>query len=157
MKKFFFDCGTRDVTASIGVLALRVMIGLMMLIGHGLPKLQGYTERKDLFPVPDFFPLKYLSPPLSLMMAIGAEVGAAALIILGLATRPAAFFLGMTMVVAAFNFHAAAPWFVKPPTIYDAKELAVLYLVPMIVLILTGAGSYSLDAGLYRESKRRRW
>jgi putative oxidoreductase len=157
MKKFLFDCGTRDTTASIGIAGLRLMIGLMMLIGHGLPKIQEYAARKDLFYVPDFFPLKYLSPPLSLMFTIGAEVGAAALIILGLATRPAAFFLGMTMVVAAFDFHGAAPWFVKPPTIYDAKELALLYLIPMLVLILTGAGSYSFDAGLYRESKRRRW
>lgn len=157
MKKFLFDCGTRDATASIGIAALRLMIGLMMMIGHGLPKLQEYGARKDLFFVPDFFPLKYISPPLSLMVSIGAEVGAAALIILGLATRPAAFFLGMTMVVAAFDFHEAAPWFVKPPTIVEAKELAILYLIPMIALILTGAGSFSCDAGLYRESKRRRW
>lgn len=157
MRKFLFDCGTRDVTASIGIAALRVMIGLMMFIGHGLPKLQEYGTRKDLFYVPDFFPLKYLSPPLSLMLSIGAEVGAALLIIVGLATRPAAFVMAMAMVVAAFDFHGSSPWFVKPPTNYDAKELALLYLIPMIALILTGAGSYSFDAGLYREGKRRRW
>lgn len=157
MKKFLFDCGTRDATASVGILALRVMIGLMMLIGHGIPKIQEYSARKDLFYVPDFFPLKYLSPPLSLMACIAAEVGAAALIILGLATRPAAFVLGFAMVVVAFGFHGSAPWFVKPPTVTDAKELGLLYLIPMIAIILSGAGAYSIDAGLYREGKRRRW
>jgi hypothetical protein len=32
-----------------------------------------------------------------------------------------------------------------------------MYLIPAIVIIFTGAGSWSLDATLYRESKRRRW
>ena len=157
MKKFLFDCGTRDATASQGVLALRVMLGLMMLFGHGIPKIAGYAAHKDLFYVPDFFPLSYLSPPLSLMACIGAEVGASILILLGLATRPAAFVLGFSLVVAVFGAQAAAPWFVAPPTVLNAKELGLLYLIPLVAIILTGAGAYSLDAGLYRESKRRRW
>jgi putative oxidoreductase len=157
MKKFLFDCGTRDATASLGLLALRVMIGLMMLIGHGLPKLQGYAARKDLFYVPDFFPLKFMSPQVSLAAAITAEFGASVLIIIGLATRPAAFLLGFGMVVAAFGFHGTSPWFVSPPTTYDAKELALLYLIPMIAIILAGGGSFSLDAVIHKEGKRRRW
>jgi putative oxidoreductase len=157
MKKFLFDCGTRDVTASVGILALRVLVGCMMFFGHGLPKLQEYSARKDLFYVPDFFPLKYMSPPVSLMASITAEFGASFLIILGLATRPAAFLLGFTMVVAVFGFHQSAPWFVKPPTIMEAKELGLLYLIPMIVLILSGGGLFSVDSVLYKESKRRRW
>ncbi|MEI8038676.1 MAG: DoxX family protein [Verrucomicrobiota bacterium] len=157
MKKFLFDCGTRDATASQGVFVLRVMIGLMMIFGHGIPKIAGYAAHKDLFYVPDFFPLRYLSPQLSLLACIGAEVGASIFIILGLATRPAAFVLGFSLVVAVFGFYAAAPWFVSLPTLVESKELGLLYLIPMIALILTGAGAYSLDAGLYRESKRRRW
>lgn len=157
MKRFLFDCGTRDATASAGFLALRVMTGLMMLCGHGWPKLMEFSQRKDLFYVPDFFPLKYLSPPVSLGAAVTAEVGASILIILGLATRPAAFLLGCTMVVAVFDFHQAAPWFVKPPTIMEAKELGLMYLIPMIVIILSGGGLFSADAALYKESKRRRW
>ncbi len=157
MKKFFFDCGTRDGQASLGIAALRAMVGLMMLIGHGIPKIYSYAAAKELFPVPGFFPFSLMSAPLSMMACIFAEVVAAALIIIGLATRPAAFILGFTMVVAAFSYHASAPWFVKPPTIMDAKELALMYLIPMIALILTGAGAYSLDSTLYRDPKRRRW
>ena len=156
MKKFLFDCGTRDATASIGILALRVMIGLMMLVGHGIPKIQNFAVMKDKFYVPDFFPLKYMSPPVSLMTCIGAEVGASILIILGLATRPAAFLLGFNMVVAAFAVHGSAVWFMGPG-VTVSKEPALLYLVPMIAIILAGAGAFSLDAGILQESKRRRW
>jgi len=157
MKRFFFDCGTRDTIASIGILALRVMIGLMMLIGHGLPKIRNFEAILEKgFPVPDFFPLKMMSQAVSLMATIGAEVGAAALIILGLATRPAAFVLGFTMVVAAFSVMADAPWFLGPG-VTAAKEPALLFLIPMIAIILTGAGSYSLDASIHKEGKRRRW
>lgn len=157
MKKFFFDCGTRDAQASIGLLALRIMVGLMMIIGHGIPKLYDFSSRKDFFYVPDFFPFYFMSSQVSLGVCIFAEVVAATLVIIGLATRSAAFMLGFAMVVAAFGFLGTAPWFVKPPTIMDAKELSLMYLIPMIALILTGSGSYSLDSMLYRDSKRRRW
>jgi putative oxidoreductase len=157
MKKFLFDCGTRDATASAGILILRVLTGLMMLVGHGLPKIQNYGAILEKgFPVPDFFPLKFMSPAVSLLATIGAEVGAAALIILGLATRPAAFVLGFTMVVAAFSVHGGSPWFLGPG-VTAAKEPALLFLIPMVAIILSGAGSLSLDAVIYKEGKRRRW
>jgi putative oxidoreductase len=156
MKKFFFDCGTRDATASLGILALRLLIGSMMFFGHGIPKIQNFAAIKNTFYVPDFFPLKYMSPPVSLIACITAEVGASILIILGLATRPAAFFFGFSMVVAAFAVHGTAPWFISP-SVAVAKEPALLYLVPMFAIILSGAGAFSLDAGIYREGKRRRW
>lgn len=155
MKKFFFDCGTRDTTASVALLALRVMIGLMMFIGHGLPKLQGFSSIKKWY-VPDFFPLHYMSPSVSLVATIIAELGASALIILGLATRPAAFVLGFAMVVAAFGVHGADPWFMGPG-VPAAKEMALLYLIAMIAIILAGGGAFSLDAAIHKDGKRRRW
>lgn len=155
MKKILFDCGTRDTTASLGILALRMMTGLMMLIGHGLPKIQGYSMLKDKFEL-KVFPFQYFAPSLNLILCIAAEVGAAALIVIGLCTRPAAFVLGFTMVVAAFGVHGADPWFMAQG-VPAAKEPALLYLIPMIAIILTGGGSFSLDAAIYKEGKRRRW
>ncbi|RYD39647.1 MAG: DoxX family protein [Verrucomicrobiaceae bacterium] len=157
MKRFFFDCGTRDATASVGFLALRLLVGLMMLIGHGLPKIWAYKESSATFPVPASFPFNLLSSPMSMSLCIVAEVGAAALIIVGFATRPAAFVLGLCMTVAAFGWLGAAPWFQSTPTLVETKELPVMYLIPMIAIILSGAGSYSLDAIIHKEGKRRRW
>ena len=155
MKKLLFDCGTRDATASLGLLFLRVCIGLLMMIGHGIPKIQAFADKKDKFPVPDFFPLKYMSPPISLMATIGTEVGCAALIILGLATRPAAFIFAFTMIVAAFNIHSSGPWFIGGAP--GAKEPALLYMIPAIAILLAGAGSYSIDATILKEGRRRKW
>jgi putative oxidoreductase len=156
MKKFLFDCGTRDPNAAGGLLALRVMTGAMMLFGHGIPKLMAFGKIKDGFPVPDFFPLSFMSPPISLLATIFAEVVCALCLILGIATRPAAFLLGFAMVVAAFNIHAGAPWFIGPG-VTSAKEPALLYLVPMLAIIFTGAGLHSLDARIIKDSRRRRW
>ena len=149
MKKFLFDCGTRDLTASIGLFVLRVSIGLMMLLGHGIPKIKNFDKLKAAWFVPDFFPLKYMSPQVSLMATIGAEVVAAGLLIIGFATRPAAFIFAFAMVIAAFDKHASDP--------FGVKELALMYLVGGVVILLTGAGSWSLDAGIHKEGKRRRW
>jgi putative oxidoreductase len=93
-----------------------------------------------------------MSHPVSLMATIGAELGAAALIVLGLATRPAAFVLGFAMVVAAFQVHGGGPWFLPAD---GAKEPALLYLFACVVLIITGAGKASLDSAIYKEKKRR--
>ncbi len=155
MKNFLFHCGTRDTTASIGILFLRVATGLMMMIGHGIPKIQKFEAMKEGFKVPDFFPLNLMSPFFSLMATIGAEVGCSALIILGLATRPAAFILAFTMIVAAFNIHGAGPWFLGQGD--GPKEPALLYMIPAVAILLAGAGSFSLDAGIHREGRRRKW
>lgn len=155
MKRILLDCGTRDATASLGLFSLRVMTGLMMLLGHGIPKIQKFDAiMAKGFYQPDFFPLNLLPMNVNLALTIGAEAVASSLIVLGLMTRPAAFVLGFAMVVAAFGAHHGAPWF---STGGPSKEMALLYLIPCIAIILSGAGSYSLDAVLHKDGKRRRW
>jgi putative oxidoreductase len=147
MKLFFFDCGTRDPLASAGLFVLRAGFGLMMMFGHGISKLQNYSEMAKAWSVaPAIWPL-------SLMATIGAEVFASALLVLGLMTRPAAFVLGFAMCVAAFQVHALDPFFSKGGA---AKEMAVLYLIPAFVLIITGGGRFSLDAAISSDKRRRR-
>jgi putative oxidoreductase len=148
MKKFLFDCGTRDLTASFGILVLRIATGLMMMLGHGIHKLKNYEKLREVFKAPSSLD-GFLSGPIALVLTIGAEVGAAGLLIIGLATRPAAFIFAFTMVIAAFDVHSADP--------FAKKELALMYLISAVVILLTGAGSWSADAALYKEGKRRRW
>jgi putative oxidoreductase len=155
MKKLLFDCGTREAATSLGLLVLRTGIGLMMLVGHGVAKIGMFAQAKDGWPVPHIWPLSHLPPSVSMIATIAIEVGASALLILGLLTRPAAFLLGFMMVVAAFQVHAGDPYFATKMG-EMSKEPALLYLLPAVVLILTGGGLFSLDSQILKE-KRRRW
>lgn len=119
-----------------GLLLLRFCIGSMMLFGHGWGKLANFSEV-----VPKFPGLFGMSPSLALAMAIGAEVGCSALLMLGAATRLAAIPLAFTMLVAVVVVHGGDPW--------AKKEFALLYLVPALTLLLTGPGRFSLDAALW--------
>jgi len=152
MKAWFFHCGTREPAASAGLLVLRVTAGLMMAFGHGWGKIENYITLKEHWPVPGFLP--FLSSPASLIATIVCEFGCGLLLALGLFTRWAAFLLGFTMVVAAFDVNGDNPWFLGPG-VAAAKEPALLYLLPAVVVILAGAGAYSFDALIYRDRKRR--
>ncbi len=158
MKSLLFGCGTRDITASVGILALRLGFGLLMLIGHGWPKLKNFqaildNKERD-FPTPDFFPLNWMNETVSLGAVVTAEFFAAILIILGMGTRWAAFLLGFTMVVAAFVVLGNAPWFTGPG-VPASKEPALLFLLAMIGIILAGPGRYSVDAMIDKPRKGR--
>ena len=121
----------RNLLISVGLLLLRIASGGMMLV-HGWPKMTGYNDLVDKFPDP-----LGIGSQFSLIGAIGAEVGCACLLILGLATRVAAIPLVFTMAIALFIVHAADPW--------QTKELAAVYLLVYTTLALTGPGWFSVD------------
>lgn len=129
--------GSHDSLSSIGLLVLRLFTGGFMLFAHGWGKLASFSEKSGQFPDP----IGVGSAP-SLALAVFAEVFCAAAIMLGLFTRAAAIPLLITMVVAAFMIHGDDP--------FQKKEFALLYAIPFLTLILTGAGSYSIDAKLKR-------
>lgn len=121
--------GTVD---SIGLLLLRVGAGLLLLFGHGWAKLMHYQARSATFSDPIG-----LGPAASFALVVFAEVLCSALVVLGLLTRFAAIPIVVFLSVAFFIQHAHDPW--------PRRELALLYLVPFLALIFTGAGRYSLD------------
>ncbi len=124
-------------SADVGLLVLRLTVGPMMLFGHGLPKLLTFAEHAATFPDP-----LGVGSSLSLTLAILGEVVGSSLIALGLATRAAAVPFVITMIVAGAIVHGDDPW--------SRKELALLYAVPAITLIFTGAGRFSVDGWLAR-------
>lgn len=149
MKKWLFSNARVDPVVSVGLLILRVSIGAMMIVLHGWEKYQTFADKKDSFPVPTTALLSsWMNSTSSLVCTIFAEVVCSALIILGIATRPAAAVLVFTMTIAAFVVLGPQPMSLSN------KELALLYLIAYAVLLLTGAGAYSFDARFSTVKKR---
>lgn len=129
------------VAANAGLLILRLFTGLAMAFAHGLHKIppsQRFVESvgKLGFPIPELF-----------AWAAGcAEFFGGLLLATGLMTRPASFFIAVTMFVAAFMRHAADP--------FTGKEKALLFGVVAVAFLLIGSGKYGIDALIRRRGSR---
>lgn len=133
----------KERLASIGLLALRLGAGGLLLYGHGWGKIANFATR-----APKFADPIGLGPETSFALVVFAEVFCAGAVMLGLGTRLAAVPIVIFSIVAAFVQHGADS--------FDDKELALIYGVPMLTLILTGGGRYSLDAWIGRLGRRRK-
>lgn len=154
MKKFFCTIFIKFVVNSLktkrkimndskstdfSLLLLRLTFGGLMLINHGLPKLDKLMAEGPV----KFADVMGLGATNSLRLAVFAELACAALLVLGLFTRWAALPLVITMLIAVFMIHGG-------DSLAD-KEHAILFLVPYIILMIKGAGWYSLDAQLLKK------
>ena len=122
----------------VGLFLLRFLTGGMMLISHGWPKLANFTNMSSQFPDPIG-----LGSTFSLTLAVFAEFFCAIALIAGVMTRWMAVPLLITMLVAAIVIHGDDPW--------GKKEFALLYAIPFLSLIFTGAGRLSLDSLMGRD------
>ena len=126
-----------DSDPNLGLLALRVFIGLGMLT-HGWGKmfggLDGFAKGVAAMGIPFAHVMAFL--------AAFAESFGAILLAIGLLTRPAAFLLASTMAVAALVAHGGDG--------FAKQEMAWLYFFPALLFLLKGAGKWSLDRILSR-------
>ena len=82
--------------------------------------------------------LPFLPPGPAVYMAVGIELVAPALLVIGLLTRPTALvLLGMTTVIEVFVYPLAWPTHIQ-------------WAAMMLVLLCRGAGALSLDAAIER-------
>ncbi len=121
----------------LAILLLRVTVAVFMLT-HGLPKLERLFGGEEIRFADPFG----AGPVVSLALTVFAEFLCSILIGLGLGTRLAVLPLIVTMAVAAFVAHGDDP--------FASKEMALLYLVIYITLLITGSRKYSLDRILFR-------
>jgi putative oxidoreductase len=126
--------------ANVGLALLRMFSGLALAFGHGIAKIppsEGFIEgvRNLGFPVAAFFA----------WAAASSEFFGGLLLAAGLLTRPAAFFILITMSVAAVLWHAADP--------FGVKEKALLFAFIALAFVLIGSGKYGIDSVFRRRKK----
>lgn len=142
LRNYLLGTTTNARSTDLGLLILRVFSGLALALAHGrgkFPPSDRFVEgvAKLGFPLPEVFA----------WAAAGAELIGGVLLALGLLTRPSALLIAFTMGTAAFLRHANDP--------FSGKEKALLFLVIAVVLLLAGAGRYSIDAWMRGGGKRR--
>ena len=122
--------------------ALRFCTGIFMCYYHGWSKLLSDTSRWERLgnTLTKWIGLDALKIPLGFMAAFSESIGAL-LIAIGLLTRPAAFLIGITMLVASSKKLSEAG--------VDGSELPILFLILSLVILLRGPGKYSLDNTLF--------
>lgn len=134
--------GTGGRLGDLGLAVLRLTTGLLIAFGHGYSKL---FEGGHFGPSGGFIEgvgkLGFPAPTAFAWASALTEFLGGLLIAAGLLTRPAALALAINMFVAAFLQHAKNPWYGPMPS----KEMALLFLAPSILLLLTGAGRISAD------------
>jgi putative oxidoreductase len=131
MKKLF-STKVSDNAFSFGMFLLRVGVGSLMLVQHGLDKLMHFGQKASRFSDPF-----NIGSTTSLSLVVFAEFFCAAFIILGLFTRLAAIPLVIAMGVALFYRHKGL--------FFGEGESAGLYLVCFLAILIMGPGKASLD------------
>ena len=138
--------GTNPLLLDIALLLGRVAIGLCFVV-HALGKLgivgsgtmAGFAEWLGELGVP--------MPEFQARLAMASELVGGLLLTLGLATRPAAFVLIITMAVAGLIGHRGAGYLItnEPPGAEYTLNLAVV----CAMFLRVGPGAISLDASLF--------
>ena len=130
-----------SVASQLGVLLLRLWVGLNFAFVHGLEKVQDpelFLESADVRSFPWHRTLGWC--------AIAAEFFGGLLMIAGLKTRVAAGALLVTMLSAAYVVHGGSPW--------SDKELPLTYAMVLLLFVLHGGGAASADDWLERRRRK---
>ncbi len=131
----------QKLSTDMALLLARITFGGAMLWAHGWPKLANFSTISEKFPS-----LFGLSSSTCLGLAIFAEVFCAILLILGLTSRFALSQLIVTMSVGVY-----VNLFIFQRQLFDSPgkpsaELAFIYLMVFVILMILGPGRVSLDA-----------
>lgn len=125
----------------VGLLALRLTLGLVFL-GHGAQKAFGSFGGPGLAGATGFIgSLGFRPPRVWTALAVGGELAAGLLFVVGLLTPLAGLLVLATMVTAIVTVHAPKGFFVQN----GGYEYNLVLLVAAVALVLTGPGTLSLD------------
>jgi putative oxidoreductase len=122
-----------DSLFNIGIFLLRVTLGILMCIHHGIPKIYHFSEWQN-----TFFNFMNLGSRWSLVLSILAEAFASAFLVLGLFSRIAAILLLIDLGVAIFVYQIHQP--------IVRYEDALLFFAGFLLILLVGPGKISVDS-----------
>lgn len=132
---------TKQGSSNLGLLVLRLGLGGMFIVAHGLPKLMGGPERwKAVGGAMANLGITF-APTAWGFAAAMAEFGGGILLVLGLFTRFASVAMAFTMLVATVQY------FAKGSTLLQASH-SIEVGIALVALALMGAGAHSLDRRL---------
>lgn len=131
----------RIVIKEYTLLFFRVGISILMIYGHGYGKLLKLFSGEDI----QFADPIGLGVKASFYLVIFAEVFCSVFVMLGLKTRLAAMVLAINMIVASIEMFTKS----------NFPELALMYLLSYILILIFGAGKFSVDYSLNKKAKRK--
>jgi putative oxidoreductase len=122
-------------STDLGLLFLRVCASVLVLIVHGLPKVEHYRREAAVIEDPFHFGKK-----LTIGFAIVAEVICPVLMIVGIATRLSALPIMVVSAIALLRVH--------PEWKLDQAQFAWMLLILFGTIAIAGPGRYALGAML---------
>jgi putative oxidoreductase len=129
--------GPASTGADIGLLLLRIFLGVSLFLRHGLEKLTNFSHMAHHFPDPI-----HIGSHTSLVFALISDGICSILIVLGLGTRIAALIVAVNLAVAFYFVHHYAFF-------TDHGELMILYIGGALALLFAGAGRFSVDRKMW--------
>jgi putative oxidoreductase len=131
---------------NFALLVLRLFVGSSLFLKHGLEKITGFSQMAAHFPDP-----LHIGAQWSLAYALFSDGLCSLLIVIGLGTRWAAFFIAVNTAVAFTFVHR-----LRLSGEHNG-ELAWMYLAAALTLFFAGAGKFSVDHGLASHGGERRF
>ena len=136
-----------STNAGLAALALRIPVGIIF-IAHGAQKLFGWFGGYGLSGTAQWMESIGLGPGYVMATLAGsAEFFGGLALLFGLLVRPAGVVLSFTMLVAIFSVHFANGLFIAN----KGYEFGLALLAVSVALVISGAGSLSIDRALARK------
>ena len=112
---------------------------------HGWSKIKAGSElwEKVGSSISNFIGLDFLSIPLGFMASFSESI-ASLFIMVGIFTRPSAFLLAFTMLVASFKNLSAKG--------IDGSELSLIYFFLALIVFINGSDKFSLDSLILKKN-----
>lgn len=130
--KRIFSVNHSNAAFNFSMLLIRISFGLLIMIKHGLPKLQNFSNLQY-----KFYNFLGTGSQFSLILVVFAELICGFFILLGLFTRLAVIPLIIQMFVIIVSVNRGKP--------LPEAELAILFLSAFVVLLFCGPGRISVD------------